>query len=313
MSLVERIEKILAEGCEKNLFSSDDYVLEKECSLAKLTSFRTGGNAVVLFPKIRSVLCWVFPALIQAEIECFVLGMGSNVIALDEGYPGLVLSLTQMKKVEVGENEIEAEAGASVTGLSSTAQKNSLSGMEFFYGIPGSVGGAVFMNAGAYGGECKDILKSVTYLTGRGEVVTSPVSQLKMGYRTSVFEENGAVILSAVFSLNRGSRDQIRATMEDLMGRRVEKQPLEYPSAGSTFKRYEGRFTAKMIEEAGLKGYRVGGAQVSEKHAGFVINYDNATSRDILDVISHVQERILEKEGIRILREVRIMEAKEKE
>ncbi len=303
-----RLKTLLENGVSQGRFAREDYLLEEAYPLSKLTSFRTGGNALVLFPLKKEVLCFVLPSLVKEKIPYFVLGFGSNVIALDEGYHGVILNLTQMKHYCVKGNEIEAEAGASITGLAVAAQKHSLTGMEFFYGIPGSVGGAVFMNAGAYGGECKDILKSVTCLTPHGEVLTLGVHSLQMGYRTSVFEKNGAVILSATFLLRKGEGEAIRATMEDLMGRRTEKQPLDYPSAGSTFKRYEGFFTAKMIEEAGLKGYRCGGAMVSEKHAGFVINYDHATSKDILKVIAHVQKVILEKEGISIQREVRIIE-----
>jgi UDP-N-acetylmuramate dehydrogenase len=180
--------------------------------------------------------------------------------------------------------------------------------MEPFFGIPGTVGGAVFMNAGAYGGECKDVLSSVRFLTPQGEIKSLPVSQLSMGYRTSVFEHNGCIILSAVFSLQKGESGAIRAAMDDFMARRTAKQPLEYPSAGSTFKRCEGRFTAQMIDRAGLKGKRVGGAMVSEKHAGFIINYDNATSADIFELIALVKQEIFKKEGLSIQCEVRVIE-----
>ena len=308
MNVLNRVKALLLEECEKKSFSRDDFLLEEEYPLAKLTSFRTGGPATVLFPKTCEVLCTLVPRLLQENIEFFVLGLGSNVLALDEGYPGLILSLTQLKKVSVRENEVYAEAGASITGLALLAQKESLGGMEFFYGIPGSVGGAVFMNAGAYGGECKDILKSVTYLTREGKIVTEETKKLEMGYRTSIFEKNGAVILSAVFALEKGDPAAIRATMDDLMGRRVEKQPLEYPSAGSTFKRYPGYFSGKLIEEAGLKGYTVGGAQVSEKHAGFVINIGNATAQDVLALIDHIRKVIKDNVGIELQTEVKYIE-----
>jgi len=183
-----------------------------------------------------------------------------------------------------------------------------LTGMEALYGIPGTVGGAVFMNAGAYGTECRDVLAFVNCITSSGEFKTYSVDELALGYRTSRFEESDDLILSATFRLKKGKAEEIRAAMDDFMARRVEKQPLEYPSAGSTFKRYEGRFTAQLIDENGLKGYRHGGAMVSEKHAGFVINYDHATSSDIFAVIEKVQETIFESEGIRIQREVRIIE-----
>lgn len=285
-----------------------DFVLKESVPLSRLTTFKTGGCATVLFPQNIAASKVLFPLLVRENIPYFLLGNGSNVIAKDEGYDGVIFSLSQMKEVSVQGEEVTALAGVSITHLATVAQKNSLSGMEFFYGIPGSVGGAVFMNAGAYGGECKDILKSVTFLKQTGEVLTLPPEDLEVGYRTSAFQNSGDVILSATFSLKKGNADAIRETMEELMRRRVEKQPLEYPSAGSTFKRYEGRYTAKMIEEAGLKGFSVGGAKVSEKHAGFVINTGSATSQDILTLISHVQKVIWEKEKIRIEREIRVIE-----
>jgi UDP-N-acetylmuramate dehydrogenase len=250
----------------------------------------------------------LFPLLNQENIPYFLLGSGSNVIAKDEGYHGLILSFERLKKAEVKGNVICAQSGMSVTALANLAKKHSLMGMEFFYGIPGSVGGAVFMNAGAYGGECKNILKSVTFITREGQVMTLPTEQLQMGYRTSLFETNGAAILSAEFSLEKGDPLTIGKTMDELMEKRRTKQPLEYPSAGSTFKRCEGRFTAQMIDEAGLKGARVGGAMVSEKHAGFIINYDNATSADIFELIALVKQEIFKKEGLSIQCEVRVIE-----
>lgn len=306
-SILHRLEALLSGLCEKGAICEADYEISPEHALSTLTSFRTGGPALVLFPKKESVVISLLPLLVKEKVPFFVLGNGSNVIAEDEGYDGVILSLLKLKETSISGTEITAAAGASITGLAVLAQKNSLAGMEFFYGIPGSVGGAVFMNAGAYGGECKDILKSVTFVTREGEVLTLGADALEMGYRTSIFEKNGAVILSATFSLKKGDLDDIRGVMEDLMARRVEKQPLEYPSAGSTFKRYPGRFTAQMIDEAGLKGFSVGGAMVSEKHAGFVINYHQATSADILELIRRIQSKILEKEGIAIECEVRLI------
>ncbi|MBR3836996.1 MAG: UDP-N-acetylmuramate dehydrogenase [Clostridia bacterium] len=306
-SLLHRLEVLLAGLCEKGIICETDYEISPNHSLSTLTSFRTGGPALVLFPKKEAVVIALLPLLVKENVPFFVLGNGSNVIAEDHGYDGVILSLLKMKETCISGTEITASAGASITGLAVLAQKNSLSGMEFFYGIPGSVGGAVFMNAGAYGGECKDILKSVTFVTREGEVQTCGADALEMGYRTSIFEKNGAVILSATFSLKSGDLDDIRGVMEDLMARRVEKQPLEYPSAGSTFKRYPGRFTAQLIDEAGLKGFSVGGAMVSKKHAGFVINYHQATSADILELIGRIQSKILEKEGITLECEVRLI------
>lgn len=305
---LHQIEQILKGLEEEKKIQKEDFELVTNFPLSRLTTFRTGGPATVLFPRKREIVTALIPILEQKTIPYFVLGNGSNVIAKDSGYEGLILCLSQMKDVCVKGCEVTASAGASITSLASIAQKNNLTGMEFFYGIPGSVGGAVFMNAGAYGGECKDILKEVTFVTKTGQVKTETVTALEMGYRTSIFEKNGAVILSATFALQSGDALSIRQKMEELMAKRIEKQPLEYPSAGSTFKRLQDRFTAQMIDEAGLKGFSVGGAKISEKHAGFVINFDNATSDDIFNLIHHVQDVILEKEGRAIQCEVRPIE-----
>ncbi len=307
MAIFQKVTSLLCELEEKGAFSKEDYELCQEYSLSRLTSFCTGGKALVLFPEKIEVIAGLFPLLVSEKIPYYILGNGSNVIAPDEGYHGLILSTLRLKSVTVSGNEIEALCGASLTSVASLAQKNGLSGMECLYGIPGTVGGAVFMNAGAYGGECKDVLSSVTFLTKKGEMKTLPVAELAMSYRKSRFEESGDLILSARFSLEKGEKEEIRGKMDDFMQRRISKQPLDFPSAGSTFKRCEGRFTAQMIDEAGLKGARVGGAMVSEKHAGFVINFDHATSADILNLIDHVKKVIYEKEGLHIQCEVRMI------
>ena len=308
MSVFERVSGILSQLIDRGEIKKEDFQLFQSYSLSRLTSFRTGGDSTVLFPEKLTLVEKVVPRFHEENIPYFVLGNGTNVIAKDEGYDGVILSLSHLKEARVEGKRLIAQCGASITALSNLAQKNSLSGMEFFYGIPGTVGGAVFMNAGAYGGECKDILESVAILTREGSIKSLSVEELNLGYRTSIFQQTGELILSAVFSLTEGKKEEIRSTMEDLMERRIAKQPLEYPSAGSTFRRCEGRFTAKMIEDAGLKGTRRGGAQVSEKHAGFLINYDHATSADIFDLIDHVKEVIWEKEGVRIQCEIRVIE-----
>lgn len=308
MSVYHTLSEILTDLENKGDIRPEEYELCRDYSLSRLTSFKTGGNATVLFPKTISAAALIYPILKKENIPTFVLGNGSNVIAKDEGYHGLILSLIHLKKTQVNGTEITAESGALLTTVASLAQKNALAGMEALYGIPGTVGGAVFMNAGAYGTECRDVIVSATCVTASGQVKTYQADELALGYRTSRFEETDDLILSATFALTEGDGTAIRAAMDDYMARRVEKQPLEYPSAGSTFKRYEGRFTAQLIDESGLKGYRHGGAMVSEKHAGFVINYDHATSDDIFAVIQKVQETIYEREGIHIQREVRIIE-----
>ncbi|MBE6713316.1 MAG: UDP-N-acetylmuramate dehydrogenase [Ruminococcaceae bacterium] len=308
MSVFEKVCTLLSSLEKEGKIRSEEYELCEKYSLARLTSFKTGGVATVLFPETLSVAAAIYPLLKKEDIPIFVLGNGSNVIARDEGYDGLILSLIRLKKTQVSDVCITAESGALLTTVATLAQRNALTGMEALYGIPGTVGGAVFMNAGAYGTECRDVLAFVNCITSSGEFKTYSVDELALGYRTSRFEESDDLILSATFRLKKGKAEEIRAAMDDFMARRVEKQPLEYPSAGSTFKRYEGRFTAQLIDENGLKGYRHGGAMVSEKHAGFVINYDHATSSDIFAVIEKVQETIFESEGIRIQREVRIIE-----
>ncbi len=305
---VSGFKLLLSSLVKDDRVDESDFVFEESYPLSKLTSFRTGGNAAVLFFESQKAVKVIFPAIVAAKIPYFLLGNGTNVIAKDEGFDGVILSFIHLKKITVTENMITAESGALVTTLASVAQKAGLSGMETLYGIPGSVGGAVFMNAGAYGGECKDTLVSVTYVTPDGKVLTRPTEELEMGYRTSVFENTGDAIISATFCLGKKDPAAIRESMDDYMSRRVAKQPLEYPSAGSTFKRCEGRFTAQMIDEAGLKGYRIGGAMVSEKHAGFIINFEKAKSADIFSLIDHVKRVIFEKEGISIECEVRVIE-----
>jgi len=305
---ISKCKSLLSSLVKEGKIKDGDYLFEESYPLSRLTSFRTGGNAAVLFFESQRGVEVIFPAIARAKIPYFILGNGTNVIAKDEGFDGVILSFIHLKEITVSDHMITAQSGVVVTALASAAQKAGLSGLETLYGIPGSVGGAVFMNAGAYGGECKDALVSVTCVTKTGEVITRPKDELQMGYRTSIFEETGDAIVSATFSLEKKESDAIRESMEDYMSRRVAKQPLEYPSAGSTFKRCEGRFTAQMIDEAGLKGCRIGGAMVSPKHAGFIINYDKAKSRDIFALIDHVKKVILEKEGVSIECEVRVIE-----
>lgn len=242
----------------------------------------------------------------EKNIPLFVMGNGSNLLVSDKGIRGLVLKLSdRFSKYEVKGKIIKAQSGALLSSLAKEAQKHSLSGMEFAAGIPGTLGGAIYMNAGAYGGEMKDIVKSVTYLEN-GEIKKAE-NGFNFGYRTSVFADKKAVILGAELLLKRGNADEIKETMEDFKNRRVEKQPLTMPSAGSTFKRPKGCFTGKLIEDAGLKGYTVGGAMVSEKHSGFVVNKGGATAEDVLSLISHIQKTIREKFGVELETEVKIV------
>jgi len=208
-------------------------------------------------------------------------------------------------QIEVKENQITAQAGALLSAVANRALEAGLAGFEFAAGIPGSLGGACVMNAGAYGGEMKDVLLSVTVLTPEGEVLTIPREELELGYRTSIIEKKHYLVLEAVIELQKGDPEEIKAVMDDLRQRRIDKQPLEYPSAGSTFKRPEGYFAGKLIQDAGLKGFQVGGAQVSEKHAGFVINKNHATASDIYELMRQVSEKVEEESGVRLEPEVK--------
>lgn len=299
---------------EAEKYAADLKALGADCicgeMLSSHTTFRIGGDAsLFVSPADEDQLIGVISYLEKNGIRYFLLGKGSNVLFDDAGYDGAVVSTSKLDKISVCGNEITAQCGASFTYLASVAAGNSLSGLEFAYGIPGSVGGAVFMNAGAYGSETAAVLKSSRYLDiSDCTVKTLPLEEHLFGYRDSVFRHRRFIHLSSVFALQAGDKAQIRAYMNELMQRRRDKQPLEYPSAGSVFKRYPGRYTAQMIGEAGLRGLSVGGAQVSEKHAGFIVNKGNATSSDVIALVGKVREAIRDKYGIEI--ECEIIHAK---
>lgn len=280
-----------------------DYKLREPMN--KHTSFKTGGEADIFInvhsAEELSYLCETARAL---EVPVFILGKGSNLLVSDKGIEGAVISLSGLDEIIVEGNKITVGAGASLSALCVAAEKASLSGLEFAYGIPGSVGGALFMNAGAYGGEMRDVVTSAEYLTPEGESRQISADEMALGYRTSIFKSNQNIITSVSFTLKEDSSEEIRARMTDFMDRRKSKQPLEYPSAGSTFKRPEGYFAGALIEQNNLKGVSVGGAMVSEKHAGFVINYDNATTDDILKLIGHIKATVLNNNGVTLETEV---------
>ena len=273
--------------------------------LKKHTSFKIGGNADY-FVSVKSTdeLILILKELNEKQIPFFIIGKGSNLLVSDKGIEGVVISLAKMDEITVNGDILKADAGANLAGVCLKAQYFGLSGLEFAYGIPGSVGGALFMNAGAYGGEMSQVVVSAEYVTFSGELGIINLSDMKLGYRTSIFKEGEKIITSVSFGLKKGNKAEILALMEDFLGRRKAKQPLEYPSAGSTFKRYPGRYTAKMIDEAGLKGCTVGGAQVSEKHAGFIINRGGATAGDVLSLIDKIQKEIYRLHKIEIEPEV---------
>ena len=264
------------------------------------TTFKVGGNAQVFVTVNSKEELSVLMKYISSEnISYFILGKGSNLLVSDSGIKGVVITLSgEFSDIKIMDgNKIVAGAGASLMKLCRFAQENSLSGLEFAYGIPGSVGGAVFMNAGAYGGEMKDCLASADYITPQGEAGTFTKDELNLGYRTSVFRNKNYIITSCTLSLKEDNREIIKGKMDELLGRRKSKQPLEYPSAGSTFKRPEGAFAGTLIESCGLKGYTIGGACVSEKHAGFIINKGGATFEDIDSLIKEVQKKVKDETG----------------
>ncbi len=277
--------------------------------LSSKSSFKIGGKAALaVFPKNASELEYTVAYLNDREMPYIVVGNGSNILFEDEGYRGCVIFTEKMNGVTVDGNRITAGAGASFTALAVTAKNASLTGLEFAYGIPGSVGGAVVMNAGAYGGEVAQAIESCTVFDAeKCEVLTLKKDEMELSYRHSVMSENKKYIcISATFTLKEGKKDEIDAFMRDIMQRRISKQPLEYPSAGSVFKRpAPDLFVGKMIEDSGLKGYTVGGAQVSEKHAGFIINVGNATAKDVLDLVEHIKCVIRENYGVELECEIR--------
>lgn len=281
------------------------HVLVRE-PMSRHTTFRTGGPADLLVQPEAEQIAPILEVCRNEEIPWTVIGNGSNLLVGDSGIRGVVLEIgKQMSDVVIEGTVITAGAGAMLSSIASRAAAAELTGMEFASGIPGSLGGAVVMNAGAYGGEMKDILQKVTVLTPDGTVQTLSVKELELSYRHSIIPEKGYLVISAVLKLQAGNADEIQSIMDDLKEKRVSKQPLEYPSAGSTFKRPEGYFAGKLIQDAGLRGFRVGGAQVSEKHCGFIINRDQATSTDICQLMQQVSEIVYEKFGVRLEPEVK--------
>lgn len=275
--------------------------------MKKHTTFRIGGPAdYYVLPKTIEEVQQVMEACKEAEIPYYVLGNGSNLLVSDKGYRGVIIQLYRnLNQIEVEGTKIRAQVGALLSQIAGEALRHCLTGFEFAAGIPGTLGGAVVMNAGAYGGEMKDVLQEVTALSKDGEITVLSREELDLGYRTSVIGREGYIALEAVIALKEGKEETIRATMEDLKERRTTKQPLEYPSAGSTFKRPEGYFAGKLIQDTGLRGFSVGGAQVSEKHCGFVINKDNATAQDVIELMKEVSDRVEAKFGVPLEPEVK--------
>ena len=276
----------------------------------KHITFRVGGNATYFVePENAEGVCRVIQLLKKENVPFFVMGNGSNLLVTDEGYDGVIVRLgNKLSNILISGEVLTVEAGAMLSRVAKLAAEKSLSGMERISGIPGTIGGAVTMNAGAYGGEIKDIIVSAKLLNiDTGEILTFTKDELNLSYRHSIVMEGNYIVLEATFKLVEGEQEEIFAVMNECTAQRKSKQPLEYGSAGSTFKRPEGYFAGKLIQDAGLAGYTVGGAQVSEKHCGFVINRDNATASDVLAVIHHVQERVFEEFGVKLETEVCIL------
>lgn len=286
----------------------EDYIKQNE-SMAKHCTFRCGGEAeIYIVPGTVEELAQIIKVCKENCYPYMVIGNGSNILVIDKGYKGVVIELNnRISSIDVIGEEIVADAGAKLSAVAMAAYENDLSGFEFAHGIPGNVGGAVVMNAGAYGGEMKDVIKWVKVLNHDGEVEKIEAKDLELGYRTSIIAKKGMVVLQMCIGLQIGSAGEIGGIMQVLMQKRKFKQPLEFPSAGSTFKRPEGYFAGKLIEDSGLRGYKVGGAMVSEKHCGFVINYDNATATEVLQLISDVQEKVKEQFGVELETEVKII------
>ena len=287
----------------------DVKIVENE-PMSAHTTFRIGGPArYYMIPENAGQVSKCMGFAMKMELPYVIVGKGSNVLFSDEGYPGVVIEVGRsMADIEVSEDgHIRAGAGAGLGALAAAAAKQSLSGLEFASGIPGTVGGAVVMNAGAYGGEIKDCIKSAKVLDKEGAVLELSRDEMELGYRSSVIQRRGYIVTEAVFQLHKGNKEQILVRMSELNAKRREKQPLDYPSAGSTFKRPEGYFAGKLIEDAGLRGFQVGDAQVSEKHCGFVINRGKATAADVIGLMEEVQKRVLETSGVRLEPEVKII------
>ena len=301
-NLREEIIKRLEQTVESDRFLREE-------PMKKHITFRVGGPAACfLTPSTKEQIREILHICQEEKTPYFILGNGSNLLVSDQGFDGVVLQVYKnMNQVTVEGEHLRVQAGALLSATARKALEAGLTGMEFAAGIPGTMGGAAVMNAGAYGGEMKDILESVTVLTPEGEQKELNNEELQLGYRTSVVKEKGYIVLEAVLSLKKGDPEAIKSRMDELKEQRVTKQPLEYPSAGSTFKRPEGYFAGKLIQDAGLRGYQVGGAQVSEKHCGFVINKENATAKDVVHLIHDVQRIVYEKFQVQLETEVKFL------
>lgn len=298
----------------RSAFRAEKVPFAEQEPLAEHTTFRIGGPACFWCePQDVQSLQKVLACCRKTGVRYYLLGNGSNTLFADEGFDGVVVDLRNLAppvEETTRENDVLLTVGAGLTlgRLCAEAQQRALGGLEFACGIPGTVGGAVYMNAGAYGGEMKDVLESASFLDDQGVLQTLPVSELRLGYRTSIFEQHPTwCIVSATFCLHPGKAEEILQAMQEYLRRRREKQPLEWPSAGSTFKRPQGAFAGRLIEDCGLRGFTVGGAQISEKHCGFVINKGGATCADVVSLTEQVRKIVEQKTGFVLEREIRVV------
>jgi|LGVE01.1.fsa_nt_gb UDP-N-acetylmuramate dehydrogenase len=283
---------------------ASEYIYENE-SMTEHTSFKTGGKAdLLLIPQSKINFCKALAIAKESQFPVYFMGNGTNLLVRDKGYRGIIINTKGLKKVEINDNFIKAEPGISLKDLADLALENELTGLEFASGIPGSLGGGVTMNAGAYDGEMKNVIQSIEVIKEDGTIEEIPVAECEFGYRKSIIQKNPWVLIGINLKLNKGNYHDIKTKMDDLNQRRQTKQPLEYPSAGSTFRRPEGYYAGKLVQDAGFRGYTVGGAQVSEKHSGFVINKGNATTDDILTLIHAIQKGVKEQFGVDLVTEV---------
>lgn len=276
--------------------------------MKKHTTFKVGGPAdILVYPSTYEMVKKVIAACKANNVEYFLMGNGSNLIVKDGGFRGVVIKVDRLNEIKVSDSFVTAQCGAILSSVAKAALENSLTGLEFASGIPGYIGGAVAMNAGAYGGEMSHVLEKVLVINNENNIIELTIDELELGYRTSAILKYGYIVLETTMRLTQGDKDEIKTRMNELAVQRRTKQPLEYPSAGSTFKRPVGYFAGKLIQDAGLRGASVGGAQVSEKHSGFVINTGDATASDILNLIKHVQDEVYKQFGVELHTEVRII------
>jgi len=294
--------------CRKLVSVFDKEIINIDEPMKNHTSFKVGGNADILaVPNNVEEVIKLITMCREEKVPCFIIGNGSNLLVKDGGIRGVVIKFSRLNKVTVEGDNITAESGATMLDISNAALKADLTGFEFACGIPGSIGGAVAMNAGAYNGEISNVIQSALIMDCRGEIKILNKEELELGYRTSSILKCGYTVLRVTLKFQKGEHEKISGRIQDLSRRRSERQPLEFPSAGSTFKRPEGYFAAKLIEDTGLKGLCVGGAEVSKKHSGFIINKGDATAKDIMDLIEIVQDKVKEKYDVELFTEVRII------